>query len=91
MKLHIPTEQYGFIEVEVETIEEAVDMNLAVKNAFKPKVGLSQKEFNKALDRYLTDGTGDTETYLAMNNDQKRVIQEVKKAYKRIGALEDKD
>jgi hypothetical protein len=87
MKIHIPTEQYGFIEADVESVEQAESLSQEVKSMFSTGNGLSDKDFNQALDRYLTDGTGETEIYLAMNNEQKGIIQ----AYKRIGTLDDKD
>lgn len=89
MRVHIPAEQYGFIEADVESVLEARELSDEVKRTFSDSSALSQKDFNKALDRYLTDGTGETETYLAMNKEQKAVIQEVKKAFGRLGASED--
>lgn len=86
MKIHIPTEQYGFIEAEVETVEEAFELSESVKSTFKQiySTGLNAKEFNQALDRYVSEGTGETETYIAMSDEQKRVIQELKKSFKRL-------
>jgi hypothetical protein len=46
--------------------------------------GISDSEFNAALDRYLTEGTGETDTYVRMNKKQQHVFQEIKKALKRI-------
>lgn len=91
MKIHIPTAQYGFIEAEVETAYEAHQLHHEITEQFKAGAGLSDRDFNKVLDRYLTDGTGETQDYLDMNNEQKWLIQHIKRAYKRIGTLEDKN
>lgn len=86
---HIPTEQYGFVEVETDDMaqmsyEEA-------KALYVPPValeGLPDKEFNACLDRYLTDGTGETDVYLRMSKEQQHIIQCLKRAFKRIEAKE---
>lgn len=84
-KLRIPTEQYAYVEVEVEgDPEDIVNAHDEFTRLLTPQTGLDSKEFNKALDRYLTKGEGETETYLRMNRDQKLVIQEIKKSFKRI-------
>lgn len=96
-KVHIPTEQYGFVEVEFEqeTGRSVADVYTEVASMFKPQEGLSPKDFNTALDRYLSDGTGETNTYLAMSPAQKQTIQDIKRAFKRLeardGKLKDND
>lgn len=89
MKIHIPTTQYGFIEAEVENAIQAHELHCEITEQFKEGCGLSDKQFNKVLDRYLTDGTGETQDYLDMNTEQKWLIQHIKRAYKRIGTLDD--
>ena len=85
-ELTIPTEQYGNIRPTVEgTPEEIVQAYRDFSALTKPREGLSSKEFNQALDRYLSEGTGDAEVYIAMSQEQQGVIQEIKKAFKRIG------
>jgi hypothetical protein len=91
----IPTEQYAYVEVEKEYQEDPSAETIKehyqeLADAFKVKVGLSQKDFNACLDRYLNDGTGETNTYLAMSPAQQAVIQEIKKAFKRIEAKDGK-
>jgi hypothetical protein len=88
---HIPTEQYGFIELHHDRThpEDIHREYMEYSEAFKVKEGLSTKEFNTALDRYLLDHTGETETYLAMSPEQQRVFQEIKKALKRIKSKEE--
>lgn len=96
--LHIPVEQYGFVAVEMEgeeisegNAEAVADLYRYYQDAFKEKngAGIPSKEYNTALDEYLTSNTGNTETYLAMSPEQQRVFQEIKKSLKRIKAKED--
>lgn len=97
MKVHyrIPTEQYAYVEVQKEyqvdpSAETIKDHYTELADAFKvkPSNSLPPKEWNAALDRYLNDGTGETATYLAMSPEQQRVIQEIKRAFKRLDAKE---
>lgn len=46
--------------------------------------GLSPKDWNAFLDRYLETGTGDINIYYEMNEYQQSVIQEIKKSLKRL-------
>ena len=84
--LRVPTgEQYAYIEIDFSgTPEQIVSAYYEFTKLVKPAEGLPSKEFNKALDRYLTEHTGDTDTYLRMSRSQQDVFQEVKKAFKRI-------
>lgn len=60
-------------------------MNLAVREIFAPSYqGLKEKDFNNALDTYLMTCVMDSEVYEQMNEEQKRIIQAIKKAFKRI-------
>lgn len=96
-RLRITTGQYEYIESEVDHKEESIDRVImsyfhlkdAYERAQKKRLGgfgLETKEFNAALDRYLTDGTGETETYVAMSKEQQMVFQEIKKSMKRLKA-----
>ncbi len=86
-ELTIPAEQFGNIRPQVEgTAEEIVDAYFEFSRMVKPKEGLPPKEWNAAIDRYLNDGTGDTEQYQKMSPEQQRVLQEIKKSYKRLEA-----
>lgn len=83
--LRIPTVQYGYIETEFEgTAEEAFAEHDRLINIHNGGFGLPKEEFNEALDRYLSDQTGDTDQYLRMSKEQQLVIQEIKKAFKRL-------
>jgi hypothetical protein len=46
--------------------------------------GIPVEEFNAALDRYLTDGTGETDVFVRMSRKQQHVFQEIKKAFNRL-------
>jgi len=83
--IRVPTVQYGFIEYFADAEpEEIAEMSKHLNSLQEEKVGLSAKDFNKFLDRYLTDATGELETFNEMSEEQKGVIQEIKKAYKRL-------
>jgi hypothetical protein len=84
--LHVPTVSFGFIETEVDTAEEAIAEHNNLLKLYSGGEGLSDKDFNHFLDKYLTNGTGETEVYMAMNLEQQKVIQTLKRAMKRIEA-----
>lgn len=86
MKIHIPTTQYGFIEADVENPEDARQLHDEVTEAFRTGDGIPDREFNEALDEYLTNGTGITETFLRMNKNQQFCFQSIKRHMKRMGA-----
>lgn len=85
---HIPTEQYGFVEIEAEGSLGESDSYETVKAFVVPKAspeeGLDQKEWNTALDGYLTLNTMPSEVYERMSLKQKGLIQEIKKSIKRL-------
>ena len=85
-KLHIPTREYEFIEIELNgTPEEITETNRHFNSLVKQNGdGIPIKEFNQAIDRYLIKGTGLTETYLAMSKSQQDIFQTIKKAFSRI-------
>jgi len=90
-KLHLATAQYCFIEVEVEdTPKGVVETYHEFRNAYEGGDGIPTKEFNDALDRYLQEGTGETETFLKMSATQQSVFQEIKKSFNRTKARESK-
>lgn len=83
--LRIPTVQFGYIETEFEgTAEEAFEEHDRLNKIHNGGFGISQAEFNKALDRYLVDGTGETQIYTEMSKEQQFVFQEIKKSFKRL-------
>lgn len=87
LKVHIPTEQYGFIEAEVETPLEAKVLTHEVKSTFNDQLQaskLTQVEWNQCLDTYIASGTLHSEEYAKMSQIQKNIIQEIKKSVKRV-------
>lgn len=96
---HIPTEQFGFVEIEKEgngTVEE-MDSYDAVKAFVVSKMGsvegLDPKTWNSCIDEYLLtnelkDGTN---LYERMNPEQQKIMQEIKKSIKRITPKEIRD
>lgn len=88
---HVPTEQYGFISVEVEGIaEDATEAYRGLQEAWKPRqdgTGVPLKEFNSFLDSFLNTShapDGGLEVWERMSTQQKVIVNEVKKALRRI-------
>lgn len=88
IKIHIPTEQYGFIEVECNSLIEAKmysDESKALWSQETPLGGaLTVKEWNSTLDQYLTLNTIDSEIYEKLSPKQQGLIQEIKKSISRV-------
>lgn len=77
VKYHIPTEQYGFVEVEgeVESIGEAVtNYEQAQSNE-----GLPPHQWAKVRDHYVNTGEIDEETFNELSRAQRWFINEIKK------------
>ena len=82
-ELHIPTEQYGFVSVEVEV--EHVKDALALYASTKETAGVTEKEMNYVADMMLL-GEGvpnGLEIYEKMNPTQVYAVQWLKRALKR--------
>lgn len=80
-------EQYSYVEVSYDESldeEEIARRYFILTEALKPKVGVSTKEFNSFIDAQLKNTGGDVEVYNQMNTEQKLVVQELKKAIKRV-------
>jgi hypothetical protein len=86
-ELRIPTtEQYAYINVQFEgTAEEAFDEYQRLTKLVKGGAGLERKEFIRILDEYLTTKqlTGDPGMLEQMSEDQRLVINEIKKSFAR--------
>lgn len=88
--IRIPTLQYAYLETEFEgTAEEAINEHekiLFLYNNRKPyeEQGLAPKDWNKLLDRYLTENSIDMEEYSKLSNRQQLLINEIKKSLLRI-------
>jgi len=84
VKIHIPTEQYGFVELDVSgSPEEISEAYNDVKSVFNASDGLDPKEWRGLLDRYLETGTMDSNLYSEMSPAQRYVVQEIKKSINR--------
>lgn len=84
-QIRIPTVQYGYLEFPFEgTPEEAIAEHNRTLKLYSGGGGLSDKEFNIWLDKYLMSQEGDGEQYMKMNPAQMEVIQTLKRAFKRI-------
>lgn len=85
----IPTDQYAYIEVTDEVNVEATASDFKkgyeeLKAAFSENPGLPRDVFNKFLDKQLMGEGNDVEDMEGLNERQMLVVQEVKKAIKRI-------
>lgn len=79
-------DQYSFIEIDLEgelTPEQVMEKYQAYKKSVTGGVGLDTKEFNRVLDRYLTEKTMDATDYEDMNTDQIAIIQSIKRSFAR--------
>lgn len=91
-KIHVPVEQYGFVEQELPSESTPEDAKLAY-NEIKAQFGmqvpqteydtLRTKEFNAIIDQYLNTGTMQADDYTHLNPLQKQVVQVIKRAFKR--------
>ncbi len=100
--VHYPVEQYGFAEIELDTakmifeegrtpsvekITQEVYENLAA--AFKPQAGLGDKDFNAFIDYMLLGTPNHIEMYEKLSDQQRDIVQCLKRALKRLESRED--
>jgi len=84
-KIHVPVEQFGFIEADVDgTAEEVCASYRELSKAYQGSSGLEPKLFNGVLDKYLVEEIMDSEEYVAMSPAQQDIIQTIKRAKARI-------
>ncbi len=87
--IRVPTIQYGYIEVEVEgDANEIIDQHQELLKAYTNinGDGLPEVEWRDTLDRYLTEQKMSSDVYEKMNNEERTIINEIKKSIKRIEA-----
>lgn len=82
-KLHIKIGDFEFVEVDCESYIQMVEERRQITEAFAPKEGLAQKEWNTLLDKYLNTATMEQHEYDSCSDKQKWMIQELKKCFKR--------
>jgi hypothetical protein len=93
MKIHIPTEQYGFVEADVDTPQDAKRLSDEIKSAFAIQVPPSEYDtlrtpkMNEIVDDYLL-GKICADDYDGLNHLQKQVIQTIKRSLSRLKAKE---
>lgn len=91
-KLHVKIGDFEFVESEYSdsvTREQLAEEYQLLTQAFKPKVGLERLVWNKLLDKYIVTGTMEAHEYESCSDEQKRVIQEIKKSSARINPKKD--
>lgn len=84
--LHVPVEQYGFIQVDdIDTREQAVAEYKMVNADFQNQ-GLPEEEWRAILDDLLEDQSinGDPGSVELMSPAQRWLINECKKSFKRL-------
>lgn len=89
--LRVPTaDPYAYIELEqqVESAEAAVEAYNEVTQLVKGGNGLPEKEWRNFLDNMLLGESNLVDTYEQTNQEQRKIINEVKKALKRLEARE---
>lgn len=92
--LRVPTnEQYAFVEVSLEdTAEKIREAYYELTDMFKPKEGLSVKDYNDFIDKYLLgEMNGLGEIYHTMSKDQQDTVQTIKRSLARIKARQNKE
>lgn len=85
-QIRLATDQFCYIEFSVSgTTEEIIAEHEKIKRIYRGGQ-MEEREFNIALDRYLTDGTMDSAVYEDMSTEQKSIIQCIKKSVKRMNS-----
>jgi len=89
--LHIPTEQYGFIEADLEATQASVAaIYQTIKDEFRPKPlnELPKKEWRKELIELLLGGSAKVELHEKMSPKQKELYHEIELALAQIKRME---
>lgn len=98
--VHVPTEQFGFVSAEFESSGKGITEPEYIKavydgitHAFAPKPinSLETKPWNKFLERVLEGEPNHIEEFEKCSPEQKKVINEVKKALSRIEGREPRE
>lgn len=97
--LHVPTEQYGFVGAEMETVHNRIqggdaasikENYEAIAEAFKPKPlnCLPEKEWKRFIERILQNEPNHINELEQCSPEQRKIINEIKKALARLEARE---
>ena len=79
------TDQYSYTEIICDTKEEYDDAKIDYSNykSLNNGEGLLEKEWRNTLDQYLQENKMSSEMWDKMNNEEKVIINEIKKSFKR--------
>ncbi len=91
--LRLPTnDQYAYLEADVEVfnIEQALTEYERIMRLIKGGEGLDEKEFNSFIDAQLMGESNHIDQYEKASAEQKKFIQILKRALKRIEARQAK-
>lgn len=86
--LRVPqAEPYSYIEMHASdcTEQEAYEKYVELVGISRGGVGLSEKEWNGALDAYLKGDGCTPEVFYRCNSAQQTMIQQLKKSFTRMG------
>ena len=83
-KIHVPTTDYGFIEAEYDTIEEALAEHDRIINIIKEKDGLSVSEWKRVRMTMLKTAEFDPNLLESLSKAQRFWINESKKTLRDI-------
>ena len=85
-KIHIPTEQYGFIEIDCDNLVEAkLEYDNAKKIFDGEKVeGMNQLEWAKFRKKFLSENTYSSEEYEQLSPIQRWWVKELQNTFKQI-------
>lgn len=93
--LRVPLDQYAFIEFRYDDkFIQPADLIAKYREAmreFKGGPGLTEREFQAFIDRQLCGDPNQADEYARTSNEQKNVIQIIKRALKRIEARQAKN
>lgn len=81
-KIHIPTEEFGFCEAEIEgTPQEVADYYTELKGAMTGGDGLNTPQWAKVRNHYARSGEIETEDWEMCNKLQRYVLGQIKKSF----------
>lgn len=84
-KIHVPTKEYAFIEVECEgTIDEAIAMHDEIANKAIDKSSLTTSEWKEARKTMLLKGEFDPNDGESLSKSQQYFINQAKLAFRDI-------
>jgi len=84
-KIHVPTKEYAFIEVELEgTVDEAIAIHDEVSNKAIDRSDLSASDWKKARMTMLLKGEFDPNNSDSLSKSQQYFINQAKLAFRDI-------